>query len=67
MISNHLTALSLIEAHEDYHEEFLLDIKTCLPTGVSLRINYRLLAKVTHNFERDATRINCSKINYLFG
>ncbi len=47
MISNHLTELSLIEAHEYYHEEFLLDTKTCLPTGVSLRINYRPLAKVT--------------------
>jgi hypothetical protein len=47
MISNYLTELSLIEAHEYYHEEFLLDTKTCLPTGVSLRINYRPLAKVT--------------------
>jgi hypothetical protein len=64
---HHLNELSLIGAHEDYHEEFLLDTKTCLPTGVSLRINHRPLTKVTHNFERDATRINCSKINYLFG
>jgi hypothetical protein len=63
---HHLTELCLIQAHEDYHEEFLLDTKTCLPNGVHLRINYRPLEKVTHNFERDATRINCSKINYFY-
>jgi hypothetical protein len=64
---HHLTELCLLNAHEDYHEEFLLDTETCLPNGVYLRIDYRSLEKVTHNFERDATRINCSKINYFYG
>ncbi|CAF2101594.1 unnamed protein product [Rotaria magnacalcarata] len=63
---HYLTELYLIEAHEDYVEEFLLDAKTCLPNGVHLHIDYQLLKKVTHNFQRDTTRINCSKINYLY-
>lgn len=36
---HHLTDLVLIEAHEDYVEEFLLDTKTCLPNGVHLCID----------------------------
>ncbi|CAF0959553.1 unnamed protein product [Rotaria sordida] len=60
---HHLTELCLIEAHEDYVEEFLLDRKTCLPNGVHLQIDYELFEKVKHYFQRDATRINSSKIN----
>ncbi|CAF3075246.1 unnamed protein product, partial [Rotaria sp. Silwood2] len=63
---HHLTELGLIQTHEDYVEEFLLDIKTRLPNGVHLRIDYQLLKKVTDNFQRDAIRINCSKINYFY-
>ncbi|CAF0746967.1 unnamed protein product [Adineta steineri] len=63
---HHLTLLSLEAAHEDYLEEFLLDTKTYLSNGVNLLANYETLKKVTHNFERDATRINCLKINYFY-
>ncbi|CAF4936759.1 unnamed protein product [Rotaria sp. Silwood1] len=59
---HHLTQLGLEEAHEDYIEEFLLDTKTHLPNRVYLLADHRLLAKVTHNFERHSTRINCSKL-----
>jgi ferredoxin-like protein FixX len=63
---HHLTELCLTKVHEDYLEEFLLDTKTCLPNGICLLIDYRRLKEVTHNFERNATRINCSKINYFY-
>jgi hypothetical protein len=36
-----------------------------LPNHVYLYVAYDLLEKVTHNFTRDATRMNCSKINHL--
>ncbi|CAF4520178.1 unnamed protein product, partial [Rotaria sp. Silwood2] len=63
---HHLTQLGLEEAHEDYFEEFLLDTKTHLSNRVYLIGDYRLLEKVTHNFERHSTRINCSKLIYFF-
>jgi len=55
----------LYDTHYDYIEEFLLDIKTCLTNGVHLSLNYKSLKKVTHNFKRDATRINSNKVNRL--
>jgi hypothetical protein len=59
----HLTELNLYDVHEDYIEQFLIDTKTCLLNNVYLITNYRLLKKVTHNFKRDTTRVNCSKID----
>ncbi|CAF0926588.1 unnamed protein product [Rotaria sordida] len=62
---SHLIELNLIKAHRDYVEQFLVDTKMCLPNNVSLYVDYFTLKKVTHNFKRDATRINCAKMNYL--
>jgi hypothetical protein len=64
---SHLTELDLFQAHNDYLEEFLLDTKTCLMNNVQLYMDYRPLKKVTHNFTRKATRINCSKILFPYG
>ena len=61
----HLTELDLSEAHDDYVEQFLLDTKTYLPTNVHLYIYYESVQRVTHNFTRDATRINYGKLGYI--
>ncbi|CAF2954961.1 unnamed protein product [Rotaria sp. Silwood2] len=63
---SHLKDIDLYEAHEDYIEQFLLNTKTWLLYNVELVTNHQLLEKVTHNFRRDATSINCSKIDYLY-
>ncbi|CAF3531025.1 unnamed protein product [Rotaria socialis] len=62
----HLNDLDLFEVHDDYIEQFLMDTKTCLPYRVVLVTNHQLLENVTHNFKSDTTRINCSKIYYLY-
>ncbi|CAF1178363.1 unnamed protein product [Rotaria sordida] len=62
---SHLKRLILDEAHDDYVEQFLLDTKTCLPYGVYLHVDYKPLKRVTYNFKRNATRINCSKVRYI--
>ncbi|CAF3082595.1 unnamed protein product [Rotaria sp. Silwood2] len=60
-----LNELDIVEVHDDYIEQFLFDTKTHLQNNVLLYINYESLKRVTHNFTRDATRINCTKINKL--
>ncbi len=60
----HLVELDLLEAHDNYVEQFLIDAKTCLPNNVYLFINYKILKKITHDFKRDETQINCRKIRY---
>ncbi|CAF3630961.1 unnamed protein product [Rotaria socialis] len=62
----HLNNLDLFEVHANYIEQFLMDTKTCLPYRVVLVTNHQLLENVTHNFKSDTTRINCSKIYYLY-
>ncbi|CAF1272437.1 unnamed protein product [Rotaria sordida] len=62
----HLTLLSLNSAHNDYIEQFLIHTKTCLSNYISLDVYYPSLQKVTNNFTRDTTRINCAKINYIY-
>ncbi|CAM2706336.1 unnamed protein product [Rotaria socialis] len=62
---SHLQCLILNEAHHDYVEQFLLDTKTRLPYGVDLFVDYKPLKRVTYNFKRDATQINCSKVRYI--
>ncbi len=62
----HLIDLRFYQVHEDYLEEFLLDTKTCLLNNVYLYVDRELLEKVTDNFTRDATRLNCSKIIYCY-
>ncbi|CAF3386843.1 unnamed protein product [Rotaria sp. Silwood1] len=61
----HLTKLDLIEAHEDYIEQFLIDTKTCLSNNVYLAVLYQPLRRVTEKFTRNATRINCEKLRSL--
>ncbi len=59
---HHLIEIDLVRTHEDYLEEFLNNTKMCLLNNVHLRVCYDSLKKVTDDFTRDATRINCSKI-----
>ena len=61
----HLKELNLFYACIDYHEQFLLGTKTCLPFGVRVFMNYELAKEVTRNFRRNATRSNCAKLNWV--
>jgi hypothetical protein len=62
----YLTNITLIFAHDDYIEEFLIHTKICLPdNAVHLSICLEQLKRVTYNFTRDATRINCAKLRSL--
>ena len=58
----HLTELNLLDVHDDYVEQFLLDTKTCLLNSIYLLVNVDQLKRVTHDFTRDATRLNCAKV-----
>jgi hypothetical protein len=60
-----LTHILLLGVHPDYVEQFLIDTKMSLPNGVCLCANYESLKEVTHNFTRDATRINCARVGHL--
>ncbi|CAF4749722.1 unnamed protein product [Rotaria sp. Silwood2] len=60
-----LSELYIIDVHDDYIEQFLFDSKTYLQNNVLLYIRYESLQRVTHNFTRDVTRINCAKISKL--
>jgi hypothetical protein len=62
----HLSSLDLMEVHDDYIEEFLLDTKTSLPFDLTVYVNYEVIRRITHDFRRIETRINCSKINCLY-
>jgi hypothetical protein len=61
----HLKRLVLSEVHDDYVEQFLVDTKMCLSNAVSLSVLYGSLERVTHSFQREATRINCAKLRFL--
>ncbi|CAF3858185.1 unnamed protein product [Rotaria sp. Silwood1] len=61
----HLTDLTLNLVNDDYVEQFLLNRRTCLPNTVELIIGYEQLKRVTHNFTRNTTRINCAKLSSL--
>ncbi|CAF5026319.1 unnamed protein product, partial [Rotaria sp. Silwood1] len=58
----YLRVVDLFHAHDDYAEQFLLDIKTCLTTKLNLQVYFSTLDRVTNNFTRDTTRINCAKL-----
>ncbi|CAF5155236.1 unnamed protein product, partial [Rotaria sp. Silwood1] len=61
-----LTSITFYNAHDDYIEEFLIHTKICLPdNAVHLNIHLEQLKRVTYNFTRDATRINCVKLRSL--
>ncbi|CAF1190686.1 unnamed protein product [Adineta steineri] len=57
-----LNELFIVNAHDDYIEQFLIHNKTYLQNNTVLHIKYESLERVTHNFTRDITRINCAKI-----
>jgi len=61
----HLTELSLIDVHDDYIAQFLMDTKTCLETDLRLNIDNDILERVAHDFNQDAIRVNCAKVKYL--
>ncbi|CAF3506245.1 unnamed protein product [Rotaria socialis] len=52
----HLARLDLAGAHIDYHEQFLVDTKTCSPNNLRLSMNYQSVKKVTRNLRRNTTR-----------
>jgi hypothetical protein len=62
----HLIELRFFDVDDDYAEEFLFSTNTCLSNDIHLSIGYDSLKRVTHNFTRDATRINSTKINSLY-
>ncbi|CAF3862119.1 unnamed protein product [Rotaria magnacalcarata] len=53
----YLIELDLSKAQKDYYEQFLFDIKTCLPNNIRVNMDYRLVKKVTRNFRRPTTRM----------
>ena len=60
-----LRRLDLMEAHQDYHEQFLSETKSFFPNGLNVTMNYQFVRKVTRNFRRNSTRRNCSKISFI--
>jgi hypothetical protein len=61
-----LLYLHLFEAHDHYLEQFLIHTETSLPNHFSLYVTYDSLKRVTHNFKRNATRINSAKVDFLY-
>ncbi|UJR23220.1 hypothetical protein I4U23_026239 [Adineta vaga] len=66
IIYSFLYQLSIINVHDNYIEQFLFDSNTSLLNNFTLYIKYESLQRVTHNFTRDITRNNCTKINKLY-
>jgi len=62
----HLIELNIRQCHDDYTEEFLLNTKTYLHNSISIDIDLESLARITENFTRNETLINCSKVNEIF-
>jgi hypothetical protein len=61
----HLITLKLYAVHDDYIEQFLVHTKACLSNYINLCIYYHRLHRITNNFTRDETRINCAKVKYI--
>ena len=62
----YLTELDMDQVHDDYIEEFLLYSKTSFKNNILLHVDYKSLERVTHNFTREDTRMNCAKIKEMF-
>ncbi|CAF1402021.1 unnamed protein product [Adineta steineri] len=62
---NYLVELHLDPSHDCYIEEFLCDTKTYFQNNITLLTHYEALQRVTYDFIRDDTRINCTKISEL--
>jgi hypothetical protein len=61
----YLISLHLVNVHIDYVDQFFNETKTHLPRLTVLLIDYKHLTKVTRNFTRDTTRLNCIKVKEL--
>ncbi|CAF3945227.1 unnamed protein product [Rotaria sp. Silwood2] len=62
---SHLITLGLINVHDDYAEQFLLNTKTCLSNYIRLEINYDQLQRVIENFTRILRHLITSQITSL--
>jgi hypothetical protein len=62
----HLIELDFLRCHDDYVELFLIHTNTYLHNYISLITDIESLARITHNFTRDQTKINCGKVNEVF-
>ncbi|UJR12634.1 hypothetical protein I4U23_016809 [Adineta vaga] len=56
-----ISYIDCLITHDDYIEEFLIDSVTFLPNTVDLIVEYEAIKRVTENFTRTATKINCSR------
>jgi hypothetical protein len=63
---SHLIELDIEHVYDDYIEEFLCDTKTCFRKNISLRILDYSLLRVTKDFTREDTRMNCTKVESLW-
>lgn len=60
-----LKKLDIVLVDESYVEQFLLSTKTTLLINIEIFVAYESLRSVTHQFTRDATRMNCAKIKSI--
>ena len=62
---NSLIDIHVVNVHDHYLEEFLLNTRTNFQNDIRLDVDYEVLQRVTNNFTRGDTRINSAKINQL--
>lgn len=60
-----LTKLCLLEVHDHYVEQFLLDSKAFFPNYLAVSVDFHTLDRVTNHFTRARTRRNAAKIKQL--
>ena len=60
-----MTELCLIEVHDDYIEQFLIESKAFFPNCLSVTVRLHSLERITNYFTRDQTRLNATKIEHL--
>ncbi|CAF4499814.1 unnamed protein product [Rotaria sp. Silwood2] len=62
---SHLIELDIERVYDDYVEEFLSDTRTFFQKNIRLNIASNALLRVTENFTRKDTRMNCIKVEDL--
>ncbi|CAF2627433.1 unnamed protein product [Rotaria sp. Silwood2] len=62
---SHLIELDIERVYDDYVEEFLSDRRTFFQKNIRLHIASNALLRVTENFTRKDTRMNCIKVEDL--
>ena len=60
-----LRKLYLVDVHDDYIEQFFFETKTFFNDDVYVTVYPDQFKRVTHDFMRDETRINYSKVKHL--